>query len=676
MVADMARSLGKGKLAGAHLFLHSRVTPIAKRGGGLRPIVGGDLWYRFLARIIGFFSKDVISRGLLDTQCGVGSKGGCESILLTLRELVKMEPEERPFRHVCTLDLANAFGNIDRRHLFAALQKHLPTLIPVARERLGKPTTLHAGGALGETAKIKVSQGLVQGDPLSPALFSVAIRATIEDLCDYIKEKLGGEVKIVSYLDDLVVLSSRPGALEIVKEYFAQHATPRAANLRLNVNKSSEQSVESVAVEGLRVLGGFVGPDQLRDDFLQEATAPIIETLGKLEQVGSQDAWLLPSKCIHARARHLPRFTDSETVSAGYDNYDQALLNSLGKLRGKLISATGPDIPIAQASLRQGGLGLLLLATLCPAADAALHIQFLPLAEGWLGKELPKRFDSKAMGLKPGEKIQRQLTTSITQDMILDLLPTLSSTQLTTLAENKTKLGSEWLRTVPLSSATTMKSDDFSGALQIRMLADGTEATCQRCDQASDHRHAECCAGCRLFQTSRHEAIKVVLYAALSRTKGAKVELEQRASADRGPDRTDLRMDRKLAPEGGVLDIDIAVITSGSLACRGAAQRADTATNLVTDGHHGRLARVQEAIEGELRKAAVEKTAKYAEHVPGRFMAFIISNGGLPDSSAETLLRYWAKVVPGWKAATGALSITLQSFRARTATSGRRQNRD
>ncbi len=198
-----------------------------------------------------------------------------------------------------------------------------------------------------------------------------------------------------------------------------------------------------------------------------------------------------------------------------------------------------------------------------------------------------------------------------------------------------------------------MKSDDFSGALQIRMLADGTEATCQRCDQASDHRHAECCAGCRLFQTSRHEAIKVVLYAALSRTKGAKVELEQRASADRGPDRTDLRMDRKLAPEGGVLDIDIAVITSGSLACRGAAQRADTATNLVTDGHHGRLARVQEAIEGELRKAAVEKTAKYAEHVPGRFMAFIISNGGLPDSSAETLLRYWAKVVPGGRRQQG-----------------------
>ncbi len=141
----LASLIGSGLLPGAHLFRVGKLTPLVKTGGGIRPICTTDLTYRLACRALLESAGDLRQTALLPTQSGVGIKGGVEPVILTVRALTQMAEADRPYRHLTTVDLANAFGSISRTSIFSGLFKYSKQMIPAARLRLGKPSTLIIG---------------------------------------------------------------------------------------------------------------------------------------------------------------------------------------------------------------------------------------------------------------------------------------------------------------------------------------------------------------------------------------------------------------------------------------------------------------------------------------------------------------------------------------------------
>jgi hypothetical protein len=78
-VSVLAGLVAQGSAPGHQLLCASRLTPLVKSGGGIRPIAVGELLFRLLAKVLlrHYFKPNM----LLPSQLGVGSKGGVEPVV-------------------------------------------------------------------------------------------------------------------------------------------------------------------------------------------------------------------------------------------------------------------------------------------------------------------------------------------------------------------------------------------------------------------------------------------------------------------------------------------------------------------------------------------------------------------------------------------------------------------
>lgn len=155
----------------------SQLVVMAKPGGGVRPFAVGDVFYRlFMGAVLAKYGTNVRD-GFLQTQFGVRNPGGVEPIVRMVEHAVAGDV---PCAQITCLDFSNAYNTLSRATIAEAVHDGYPQLYRLARwDYRGLSSLLVDGRADdGEYCAVELGsrEGVRQGDPIAPFLFSVGMR--------------------------------------------------------------------------------------------------------------------------------------------------------------------------------------------------------------------------------------------------------------------------------------------------------------------------------------------------------------------------------------------------------------------------------------------------------------------------------------------------------------------
>ena len=495
-----------GTAPGQAMLCASRLTPLRKPDGGLRPIAVGDMIYRLATKAIVRHSnrRDF----LLPYQFGVGSKGGVEPVVRAVERALE-GTLDRPYTHLTSLDFSNAFNTVDRRDIAEGLRQYAPILYRAGRWAYGCTSSLVLGSPEGRHI-INSAQGVRQGDPMGPLMFSLGIRSLLRDLAS----ALGPDRLILAYLDDIYILSPDDQALEQTLAFFDE----RQPSIRLNPAKCKSLALEDIRTNGLRMLGTCVGARSAREQFLQEKIDHEAATVAKLINLPHQHALLVLRVCVQQNLRHLQRSLKSDDLVHLWDKLDTTLREAVARIRGLPRPTDQLDAAVISLPIKMGGLGVLSYKTVAPHAYAAAS----EAADATLAPILtPGSLPDSTQLITQHQRCQEIFTGNKEA-----LLGSLTPEQAKAVVEASSKLGRVWLTTIPFQPSLRLTDFEVAAALQLRTLAGEREAHCTNCGETNFFGHPEVCLQRKFRRVARHEGAKHIMGQALASTPGTRVRLE------------------------------------------------------------------------------------------------------------------------------------------------------
>ena len=105
-------------------------------------------------------------------------------------------------------DMSNAFNSVSRSQLLHQVETSFPELLPHVRQMYAEASDL-LYQMESETVLITSEEGVHQGDPLGPSLFSLAIHPIVSQL-----QRDHHNVRILAYLDDIFILGEPDNAID------------------------------------------------------------------------------------------------------------------------------------------------------------------------------------------------------------------------------------------------------------------------------------------------------------------------------------------------------------------------------------------------------------------------------------------------------------------------------
>ncbi|KAJ0183176.1 hypothetical protein K1T71_001152 [Dendrolimus kikuchii] len=144
-----------------------------KKDGGIRPIAVGTTYRRLAAKICCREIADLSSSYFATRQLGFGVKGGCEAAVHSLRTFASRDCCQALLK----VDVKNAFNSVNRATLLAQVRDKSPRIFNFIHQCYCDKSIL-----MYQNHKVFSETGCQQGDPLGPAIFSLAIHPIIEKL--------------------------------------------------------------------------------------------------------------------------------------------------------------------------------------------------------------------------------------------------------------------------------------------------------------------------------------------------------------------------------------------------------------------------------------------------------------------------------------------------------------
>ena len=582
---SLAKQMLMGTAPGKEFLTTSRLTPLQQTPTKIRPVACGELFYRLNMR---FLLRALGTQGsLLPQQLGVGSPGGVEPIV----ELVEQEmqrlaeaDDDTPDRFVYSLDMSNAFNSTSRSLIAQAVQDRAPTYFRLAKWAYNNESPL----AVRQQDGIEVlwsKQGVRQGCPLGPFLFSLALRGKLASLQQQVAS--APTDAHASFLDDMFILSDRNDLKDELVNFFAPGGNAGGDGLILNAAKTSVHSLRNVRTDpqGLPLLGSKVGSLLARRDFFNSKVHELQPTLHRLRQLPRQQGLLLLRLCFAPQLRHLLRTLDLSDLGEEVQQLDDLLFGAMDHLRGADSGHRDNRIErIYSLPLKLGGCGILSYAEIRPAARQACRQGAQPLLQRLGGPQaaptpppppLPTAEEEEAATAPPK---QRELTRRIYAAAMPVFMASLSEDERTAFIDNASKCGTAWLRALPWGPGgyRSLTDHQVAAGLNIRTLQRDIlrRDLCERCGGDQGVLHFESCQYGNLPRQDRHDRIRDVVAKAL-KGEGRHIELEPPVNNNNGNGQ---RADIRICDAGGghamhalygLVDLKIkAVLTTDTTAAR------------------------------------------------------------------------------------------------------------
>ena len=345
-------------LAGAGLVA------LPKPSGGVRRIAVGEIVRRLTAKCLMSLVREEAGQFFWPCQVGVATPNGAEAAIHTVRAWTRRNRGSS--KVLLKLDFRNAFNTIDRSTVLREACGNFPTLARWVVWCYRQPGRLQFGGHVVDSC-----QGVQQGDPLGPLLFSAGLHPVARRL-----QQRGLDLALF-YLDD-GLLAGDVGAVATALRLLQREAA--AIGLSLNLSKSELISLAPDDMATLlthfpdtllrgsdgnpRVLHNFdfLGAAIGEDSFISSHTADraakagdLLDALGELED--PQVALRILRVCGgFARMVHSMRCNPAHAQSAGLAMFDGMVRRCFSDFTG--LHPTSSQWQQAARGFAHAGLGL------------------------------------------------------------------------------------------------------------------------------------------------------------------------------------------------------------------------------------------------------------------------------------------------------------------------------
>lgn len=349
------------------------LTPLLKPGGGIRPIAVGTIWRRLVSKVAASLVSKDMTRYLSDFQFGVGVPCGGEAILHSANRILE-EKCSLSSLSMLLVDFSNAFNLVDRSAMLREVRFRCPIISKWVEFCYAFPANLYYGASTLSSA-----QGVQQGDPLGPLLFSLTLHPLVLKISQQCQLDLQAW-----YLDDGTIIGD---TLQVSKAFHIIQNEGASVGLHLNVEKielfwpsTATRSLQDGIFPadigrssiGVKLLGG---PVSLNAKFCSQMvlervqkTLQLMAAVHKLED--PQSELLLLRNCTGVSKLY---FT-MRTAAPKYVKEAQVLFdNHLSKYMRVLVTGDGPGYGLLQQRLvslpiRDGVLEFFLCLIPCSTA--------------------------------------------------------------------------------------------------------------------------------------------------------------------------------------------------------------------------------------------------------------------------------------------------------------------
>ena len=377
------------------------LTPLSKPNSGVRPIVCCDSWLRLLSKCVVEEEQRTLANHLVPLQVGVGTPGGTELVIHSVRAALDQNKDWCAI----TIDCRNAYGSIHR----SAIHNQLDHLTQVTRTSLvqkyfqlfAEPSSpILTRGSL----RLKASQGVFQGDPLSPLLFSIGLDPVLKAVN---RQLLLADPNAImfAYLDDVTLV----GPPEAVFPAFSQFSDlALQSGLQVNNDKTkvldTNSSPEIAALanhfslpppeSAIQILGTAVGlPEGEKSLSTSSINKEMYDNLKRLPD--KQSRLLLLRHWLSKVTNHFARTLPPSSSLPSLNHHDKLVMDVLRTITDSEANEITPQLrQEISLPLRLGGLDVGQLSErrhICYLASCALAIStwqhWVPtthqLLQGW-----------------------------------------------------------------------------------------------------------------------------------------------------------------------------------------------------------------------------------------------------------------------------------------------------
>lgn len=344
---------------------------LTKKDGGVRPIAVGTTLRRLASKIAVRHIISKLQRKFEPIQLGFGTRGGCEAAVHALRTFLSNDD----CQVLIKIDVKNAFNSVNRDTLLAEIRNNIPELYNYLLHCYADPTKL-----MYRHHELSSEVGCQQGDPLGPAIFSLALNPIIQNLQSkfnvwYLDDgTLGGNIDTV--LSDLSTLKTNFESIGLDLNYnkcelYIHDTSFNHLDITNKFNLLAP-NIKPVTKETLSLLGTPIFDDYF-PDFINNTIAKFQNCADRLLEISPHSAFFILKSCLFVpKLTYMLRcspFWKYQNLLTPIDSLVQTHLETILNLKLTEHSWLQASLPV-----RYGGLGVRKISSVSlPAFLSSVH---------------------------------------------------------------------------------------------------------------------------------------------------------------------------------------------------------------------------------------------------------------------------------------------------------------